>query len=132
MDMISQLKGFRISIAHKVAFLIVGLGIMSALANWFCLQSIERLNQVNLVYSAHVAPARLVLAEAKNAMEAFGLATYKAYTAAGREQARVIGISIQDEYARAKQSLENVLVYFPGRSDDIGRILDLLDRLHTT
>jgi hypothetical protein len=64
-------------------------------------------------------------------MEAFGLATYKAYTAPDREQARVIGISIQDEYARARQSLENVLVYFPGRSDDVRRITDRLDQLYT-
>ena len=64
---------FRVSIAHKAALLIVGLCVMSAAANWLCLQTIERLNRVNRVYSEHVAPARLVLADAKSAMEAFGV-----------------------------------------------------------
>ena len=77
---------FRVSIAHKATLLIVGLCIMSAAANWFCLQTIEKLNRVNRIYSEHVAPARLVLADAKSAMEAFGVATYKAYTASDPEQ----------------------------------------------
>jgi methyl-accepting chemotaxis protein len=127
--MTPQRPRFRFLISHKVALLIVGLGIMSGAANWLCLQTIEKLNRINLVYSEHVAPARLVLADAKSAMEAFGVATYKAYTASDPEQARVIGGSIQDEYARAKQSLENVVSYFPDRRDDVDKIVDRLEKL---
>ena len=51
------------SIALQVAALIVGLGLMSGIANWFCLRNMERLNQITLMQATHVAPARLVLAE---------------------------------------------------------------------
>lgn len=128
--MIKQIFRFRSSITHKVIFLIAGLGVMSGIANWFCLEILERLDQINSTYAAHVAPARLVLADAKGAMESFGLATYKAYTASDPDDARLIGHSMKDEYTRAKQSLNSVLDYFPGRSEDVGRIIDRLNVVH--
>ena len=74
-------KFFRLQprIALKAALLIAGLGAMSIVANWFCLQSIEDLRHTGNTLSRQVAPARQSLAEARGAIEAMGLATYKTY-----------------------------------------------------
>ena len=64
------LSRFRPRIALKAALLIAGLGLMSAVANWFCLKSIDDLNQLNITLGHHIAPARLSLAQAKGAIQA--------------------------------------------------------------
>ena len=71
----TQSSRFRPRIALKAALLIAGLGLMSVVANWFCLKSIEDLSQTNNTLSRQVAPARQSLAEARGAIEAMGLAT---------------------------------------------------------
>src|SRR5262245_26265989 len=114
---------FRLPIAAKAVLLIAGLGLMSAAANWFCLQRLDDLNQLNLTMTRHVAPARLALAEGKAALESFGLATYKAYASTDPNQAAEISASIENEYNAARRSLDNVLMSFPRAIEDVDRIL---------
>src|SRR5262245_12434107 len=121
---------FRLPIAAKAVLLIAGLGLMSAAANWFCLQRLDDLNQLNLAMTRNVAPARLALAEGKAAIESFGLATYKAYGSTDPNQAAEISAAIENEYAAAKRSLDNVLAYFPRAAEDMDRILQKLDFAH--
>jgi methyl-accepting chemotaxis protein len=123
----SDLPRPRIGIATKAILLIAGLGLMSAVANWFCIQSVDRLGHLNNTLAREVAPSRLALSEAKGAMQALGLATYKTFAATERDAAREVGASIKGEYEAARNSLNNVLVYFPGRSDDVNRILRKLE-----
>jgi methyl-accepting chemotaxis protein len=121
----------RLPIAAKAALLIAGLGLMSALANWFCLQRLDDLYQLNTTLSRHVAPARLALAEGKTALESFGVATYKTYSAPDIEQTKEYVSAIENEYNVARNSLGNVLNYFPDATDDVQRILQKLELAHT-
>jgi hypothetical protein len=122
---------FRLPIAAKAALLIAALGVMSAIANWFCLQRLDDLYRLNSTLSHHVAPARLALAEGKTALESFGVATYKTYSAPDIDQAKEYLSAIENEYNVAKNSLRNVLAYFPGAADDVQRILGKLEIAHT-
>ena len=126
----STLSRLQPRIALKAALIIAGLGLMSAVANWFCLHGIENLNQLNSTLGRQVAPARLALAEAKGAIQAMGLATYKTFAAVDQADAKQLSGAIRGEYQAAKNSLNNVLTYFPSRTDEVGRILDKLDRTH--
>jgi hypothetical protein len=47
------------TIAHKALMLISALGLMSAVANWYCLHAIERIDAANSTVTDHIAPARL-------------------------------------------------------------------------
>jgi methyl-accepting chemotaxis protein len=114
-------------IALKAALLIVGLGLMSAVANWFCLMSIDGINQLSSTLGRHVAPARISLAEAKSAVQAMALATYKTFAATDQAQAQEHSGAIKGEYLAAKNSLNNVLTYFPQRTDEVHQCLDKLD-----
>jgi hypothetical protein len=62
----------------KDVLLIAALGFLSMAANWFCLQRLDALDRLNATVTRHLAPALLAVAEAKAAIESFGLATYKA------------------------------------------------------
>jgi len=64
-------------IAVKAVILIAALGLLSIAANWFCLQRLDEIDRLNAIVARHFAPARLALAEAKAAIESFGIATYK-------------------------------------------------------
>jgi hypothetical protein len=121
----------RLPIAAKAALLIAGLGVMSAIANWFCLQRLDDLYQLNATLSRHVAPARLALAEGKTALESFGVATYKTYSASDTVQTKEHVSAIENEYNVARRSLNNVLTYFPDAADDVQRILQKLELAHT-
>jgi methyl-accepting chemotaxis protein len=121
---------FRASVAHRVMLLIAGLGFISGLATWSCIAAIEQLNILNNIYTQQVAPARLMLAEAKGALEAFGVATYKAYTAATPDERRQISAAVNGEFERARQSLNNVAGYFPARRKDVEMIAARLGDVH--
>src|ERR1700704_3991596 len=99
----------RLPIAAKAALLIASLGLMSAIANWFCLQRLDDLYRLNATLSRHVAPARLALAEGKTALESFGAAAYKSYSAPNIEQTKEYASAIENEYNVARNSLRNVL-----------------------
>jgi methyl-accepting chemotaxis protein len=57
------------------------------------------------------------------------LATYKTDAAADPDGAKQAAAAIKGEYDSAKNSLHNVLLYFPDRSEDGRRILDKLELL---
>ena len=121
----------RLPIAAKAALLIACLGVMSAVANWFCLERLDDLYQLNSTLSRHVSPARLALAEGKTALESFGVATYKTYSAPDNVQTKEYVSAIENEYNAARSSLNNVLTYFPDAADDVQRILQKLELAHT-
>lgn len=72
-----RMPSLRMPIAAKAMLLIGVLGIMSTAANWYSLRSLHEIDRVNEVVIRKVAPTRVVLTEAKSAVESFGLATYK-------------------------------------------------------
>jgi methyl-accepting chemotaxis protein len=119
-----------VPIAAKAVLLIAALGLMSIAANWFCLQQFDAINALNVAVTREVAPARLALAEAKAALESFGVAVYKTYSASDADQARESAAAIEGEYQAAKSALNNVLTYDPALSEDVGRIFDKLELAH--
>ncbi len=104
---------------------------MSIAANAFCLQRLDALDKLNAVVTRHFAPARLALAEAKAAIESFGVATYKSYSASDPDQANETAEEIEGHYAAAKRALNNVLAYYPAAEGDVRRIFDKLELAHT-
>ena len=75
----------RFRIAAKAALLIAALGVLSAIANWLCIESISSAQTLNEQAGRHLVPARLALAETKAAAGNLGLAVYKLFSAADRE-----------------------------------------------
>jgi methyl-accepting chemotaxis protein len=63
----------KLTIAQRAFILIAALGLMSILANWYSLNTIDRIDEANSFVVEHIAPARLALSEAKGALTAFGL-----------------------------------------------------------
>ncbi len=124
------MKSFSLPIAAKAVLLIAALGLLSIAANVFCLQRFNELDRLNAELTRHFAPARLALAEAKTAIESFGVATYKTYAASDFDQAKETAGAIEDEYADAKSALNNVLTYAPDTIDDVHRILGKLEIAH--
>jgi methyl-accepting chemotaxis protein len=120
----------QLPIAMKAVLLIAALGLLSIAANWFCLQRLDELDRLNAVVTRHFAPARLALAEAKAAIESFGVATYKTYSASDPDQAREAAENIEGEYAAAKRALNNVLAYDAAATDDVQRIFEKLELAH--
>ena len=121
----------RLPIAAKAALLIAALGLTSIFANWFCLQRIDEIKQLNEVLTRHIAPARLALAEAKAALESFGTSTYKSYFAADREQAQEAAAAIENDNAAAKNALHNAVTNYPDAAADVERIVTKLKLAHT-
>jgi hypothetical protein len=78
----------------------------------------------------HFAPARLALAEAKAAIESFGVAIYKVYSASAADQAKESADDMEGQYSAAKLALNNVLADDPAASDDVRRIFDKLELAH--
>jgi len=78
----------------------------------------------------HLSPARLAVAEAKAAIESFGVATYKAYSASDPEQSHESAEEIEGHYNAAKRALNNVLADYPAGADDVGRIFEKLEITH--
>jgi methyl-accepting chemotaxis protein len=127
----SILKFIHLPIALKAVLLIGALGLLSIAANWFCLQRLEEVNQLNAVVTGHLAPARLALAEAKVAIESFGVATYKVYAASDPYEVKEYSESIEGEYNAAKRALNNVLAAYPAVGDGVRRIFDKLELAHS-
>ena len=94
-------KSLHLPIAMKAMVLIAALGLLSVAANAFCLQRFDALDKLNAVVTRHLAPARLALADAKAAIESFGIATYKTYSASDSEQASESAEEIEGQYAAA-------------------------------
>ncbi|MGA2893642.1 MAG: methyl-accepting chemotaxis protein [Xanthobacteraceae bacterium] len=124
------MKLFGIPIAAKAVLLIAALGLLSIAANIFCLQRFTELERLHAQVTQHLAPARLALAEAKVAIESFGVATYKTYAGADPDEVRESSGAIEDEYKAAQNALHNVQTYDPAKIDDIHRILDKLEIAH--
>jgi methyl-accepting chemotaxis protein len=117
-------------IAAKAVLLIAALGLLSIAANVLCLRQFSQLERLDRVVIEHVAPARLALAEAKTAIESFGIAAYKTYSASDNDQAMESASAIEGEYNAAKSALNNVLTDDPAKLDDIRRILGKLELAH--
>jgi methyl-accepting chemotaxis protein len=125
------LPRFRLKMAAKAVVLIAGLGVMSAFANWFCLQGLDHLDALNNALAGHMAPARLALAESKIAVTSMGLATYKMAGAGDADAVRQAADERNGEYAAAKLWLQNVTGYFPERQEDVRGILAKLELVDT-
>jgi methyl-accepting chemotaxis protein len=125
-----KLNSLHLPIAMKAVLLIAALGLLSIAANWFCLQRLDELDRLNAVVTRHFAPARLALAEAKAAIESFGVATYKIHSASDPDQAKEAAEETEGQYNAAKRSLNNVLTDDPAANADVRRIFDKLELAH--
>jgi methyl-accepting chemotaxis protein len=126
----SKLKSLHLPIAMKAVLLIAALGLLSIAANWFCLQRLDQLDRLNAVVTRHFAPARLALAEAKAAIESFGIDTYKVYSASDPDQAKEFAEESEGHYNAAQRALNNVLTDYPAAADDVRRIFEKLALSH--
>jgi methyl-accepting chemotaxis protein len=124
-------KFLHLPIAMKAALLIGALGLLSIAANWFCLQRLDEIDRLNAEVTRHFAPARLALAEAKAAIESFGIATYKVYSATDPDQAKEAAEDMEGQYQAAVRALNNVLADYPAAGDDVRRIFDKLELAHS-
>jgi hypothetical protein len=104
------------------------LGLLSIAANWFCLQRLDELTRLDALVSEHIAPARLALAEAKVAIESFGVGTYKMFAAADSDETKEAIADIKGEYEVAKNRLKTVLEDYPATRDEVQITLEKLDR----
>jgi methyl-accepting chemotaxis protein len=118
------------TIAHKALILISALGLMSGLANWYCLRTIDRIDEANSVFTEHIAPARLALSEAKSALNAFGLSVYKLSAYGDLAQVAEEAGAMVGEFNAIGNALANVRGYYPERSEDIARLVGRLEALH--
>jgi methyl-accepting chemotaxis protein len=118
------------TIAHKALILISALGAMSALASWYCLKTIDRIEKANAIVVQHIAPARLALSEAKGALTAFGLAVYKMSAYADRAEIAEEINSMAGEFNAIGNGLDNVRTYYPERTEDVAQIFTKLEALH--
>jgi methyl-accepting chemotaxis protein len=118
------------TIAHKALILISALGLMSGLANWYCLRTIDRIDEANSVVTEHIAPARLALSEAKSALNAFGLSVYKLSAYGDLAQVAEEAGAMVGEFNAIGNALANVRGYYPERSEDIARLVGRLEALH--
>jgi methyl-accepting chemotaxis protein len=120
-------RSLHLPIAAKAVLLIAVLGLLSIVANWFCLQRLDELTRLDALVSEHIAPARLVLAEAKTAIESFGIGTYKIFSASDPEEAKEAAADIKGEYEVAKSRLDSVLAAYPEMESDVRVTLEKLD-----
>jgi methyl-accepting chemotaxis protein len=118
------------TIAHKALLLISVLGLMSGLASWYCLRTIDRIDEANSVVTEHIAPARLALSEAKGALNAFAVGVYKMSGYVDRAQIAEEAGAMVGEFNAIGNALANVRGYYPERSEDIAQLLGKLDALH--
>jgi methyl-accepting chemotaxis protein len=118
------------TIAHKALLLISALGLMSGLANWYCLRTIDRIDAANSLVTQHIAPARLALSEAKGALTELGLGVYKMSAYTDRAQVAEEASAMVGEFNAIGNALGNVRGYDPERSDDIAQLVGKLDALH--
>jgi methyl-accepting chemotaxis protein len=117
------------TIAHKAFILISALGLMSGLANWYCLRTIDRIDEANSIVTEHIAPARLALSEAKGALTAFALGVYKMSGYVERAQIAEEANAMVGEFNAIGNALDNVRGYYPERTEDIAQLVDKLGAL---
>jgi methyl-accepting chemotaxis protein len=110
--------------------LISALGLMSGLANWYCLRTIDRIDEANSIVTEHIAPARLALSEAKGALNAFGLGVYKMSSYVDRAQVAEEANAMVGEFNAIANALANVRGYCPERTEDIAQLTGKLKALH--
>ncbi len=125
-----RLKSIRLPIAAKAMLLIGVLGILSAAANWYSLRSLLEIDRINEIVTNEVAPTRLILTEAKSALQSLGLATYKMAAATDPDTIREAIDERHGQYAAAKSWLDGVAAALPQYRDDVAgmfRRLDLVD-----
>ncbi|MDI1344405.1 MAG: HAMP domain-containing methyl-accepting chemotaxis protein [Pseudolabrys sp.] len=122
-----RLKSLRLPIAAKAMLLIGTLGILSAAANWYSLRSLHEIDRINEILAVEVAPSRLILTEAKIAVESLGLATYKMAAAADPDTIREATDERAGQYAAAKAWLHGVTETLPRYRDDVQGMLRRLD-----
>src|ERR1700744_2829505 len=125
-----NVKSLRFLIVAKAVLLIAALGLLTNAANWFYLQRLDELDRSNATVTRHLAPARLALAEAKAAIESFGVAVYKAYSASDPDVAKESVEEMEGHYNSALRALNNVLAAYPAAADDVHRIFDKLEVAH--
>lgn len=121
---------FRMKIAVKVVALMAALGLMASAANWFGVSRLDQLEDLNSGLSKHLGPARIALTEAKAALYALGLATYKI---AGTNDEDVILEANEDrrgQYDAAKSWLASTAEYAPDRTADVAALRERLDRVY--
>jgi len=123
-------NSLHLPVAAKAVLLIAALGLLSIAANWFCLERLDELDRLNATLTRHLAPARLALAEAKAAIESFGGAVYKDYSASDPDLAKESAEEMEGQYNAALRALNNVLAAFPAAGDDVRRIFDKLELAH--
>ena len=127
-----RLKSIRLPIAAKAMLLIGTLGILSAAANWFSLRSLHEIDRINEIVANEVMPTRLLLTEAKSAVQSLGLATYKMAAATDPDTIREATEERAGQYAAAKSWLNGVTDTLPRHRDDVNgmfRRLDLVDAI---
>ena len=127
-----RLKSIRLPIAAKAMLLIGTLGILSAAANWYSLRSLHEIDRINEIVTNEVMPTRLVLTEAKSAVQSLGLATYKMAAATDPDTIREATEERAGQYAAAKSWLNSVIETLPRHRDDVNgmfRRLNLVDAI---
>jgi methyl-accepting chemotaxis protein len=128
MDLRSFLR-VKLTIAQRAFILIAALGLMSILANWYCLNTIDRIDEANSFVVEHIAPARLALSEAKGALTAFGLAVYKMSGYADSAQIAEEANSMVGEFNAIENALNNVRDHYPDGSEEIAQVVSKLAAL---
>ncbi len=107
--------------------LIGALATMSAAANRFCVRSLHKIDAINAMVTQQVEPARLTLTEAKIAVEALGLATYKMAGTNDPDTLREANDERAGQYAAAKAWLRGVENYLPTYQTDVDGMRTRLD-----
>lgn len=115
--------------AAKAMLLIAALGILSGLANWFCLRGLHEIDKINAVVTQKVEPARLALTEAKIAVAQIGLATYKMNGASDIETVHEANDERSGQYGAAKAWLNSVVGYLPEHAIDVSPMIERLERV---
>src|ERR1700761_6087222 len=122
-----KFASLQLPIAAKAVLLIAMLGLLSIVANWFCLQRLDELNKLDALVSEHIAPARLAMAEAKAAIESFGIGTYKSFSATDPDDAKEAATDIKSAYDAAKGRLNSVVMDYPDAKDEVRVTVGKLD-----
>lgn len=122
-----RLPSFRLPIAAKAMLLIGALGLLSAAANWYSLARLHEIDKVNDIITRNIAPTRLILTEAKSAVESLGLATYKMAGSADPDTVREGNDERIGQYATAKRWLNNVAETIPVHREDVAGMFRRLE-----
>jgi methyl-accepting chemotaxis protein len=122
-----KLNWLRFPITAKAMLLIGALGMISATANWFSLHSLQQIDRISDTVTNQVAPARLILTEAKIAVESLGLATYKMASTNDPDTIREATDERAGQYALTKEWLNGVVNFLPDYREDVDGMLKRLE-----